>query len=520
MGGKVFSSGNSPLHTPRMAPVVYEHVKRQCISALKYLFPRVESPIEAPEKSSFGDIDILVSLEGTGSIARSFADPSAWTPIREALGGVRSYHEVRTGADRSKFIDSMSFAIPWPVDLSNDEGAAQTLLELGQTAATAASDGRVGEAESASKARYVQVDVGLCDNNCELDWRLFKHNHGDLWNMLGLIIRPFGLTADETSLSIRIPEIEKENKKGSRVFLTSNPTEVLDFLGLSHQNGEWERPFKSVKDLFEYAASCKWFMLWPRDTEAEDDKKTAQDNNDNTTATTTATTTSNNNTSNKDQGEEAKKLKHNDRARMKQRAIFARWVDEFIPQCREQRRFLVPGATAQTPDDVRDDVRAQAFRVFPDSGPIYAATLAAWRREKTRIYVKNTVIKGDVCLPADISHVLPAPRGGGTTTAAAADGAPDTERMWRGALRSALAKILIDDDEGFGGVVPPRLRDGQGVLVVEDVKDWINRHWEVVGRVAWEVQCEKVRANVERKRKLAEVTGAADDADDDGKGST
>ncbi|KUI66491.1 hypothetical protein VM1G_01521 [Cytospora mali] len=496
MGGKVFSSGNSPLHTPRMAPVVYEHLKRQCISALKYLFPRVESPIEAPEKSSFGDIDILVSLEGTGSTTRNFADPSAWTPIREALGGVRSYHEVRTGADRKKFIESMSFAIPWPADLSKDECAAQTLLEVGQTAATAASDGRVGEADNASKARYVQVDVGLCDNSHDLDWRLFKHNHGDLWNMLGMIIRPFGLTADETSLSIRIPEIERENKKGSRVFLTSNPTEVLDFLGLSQQNGEWERPFKSVKDLFEYAAGCKWFILWPRDTEAEEDKKTTHENNNN----------NNNNATNKDQSEEAKKLKHNDRARMKQRPLFARWVDDFIPQCREQGRFPVPGPATKTPDDVRADVRAEAFRAFPDSEPIYAATLAAWRREKTRVYVKNTVIKGDVCLPADISHVLPAPREE-AAGAAIADGAPDAERMWRGALRSALAKILIDDDAGFGGVVPPKLRDDQGALVVDDVKDWINRHWEEVGRVAWEVQCEKFRANVERKRKLAEVTG-------------
>lgn len=176
MGGKVFSAGHNPLYTPRMVPAVYEHVKKQCISALTPLFSRVESPVEAPEKASFGDIDILASLEGSNFPTRASTDPSVWTRVQEVLGGVRSHHEARTGADGNKIIDSKNFAIPWPTDLSADECAAQILAEADQSAATVTSEGHVQgnearETGSHPKARYIQVDVNLCGSNEEFDWR-------------------------------------------------------------------------------------------------------------------------------------------------------------------------------------------------------------------------------------------------------------------------------------------------------------------------------------------------------------
>lgn len=310
--------------------------------------------------------------------------------------------------------------------------------------------------------------------------------------MLGHIIRPFGLTADETSLSIRIPEIEKENRKLCRVFLTDSPTETLDFLGLSHQNGELERPFESVDALFEYAASCKWFMIWPgKKKEAEREAPTHD-------ITSTAGPTK----AAQDDSAYLRKLKQVDSVRMRQRPLFARWVEDFHPRCREQGRFPAADPDTRTPGDVRDEVRLLAFDTFPGSEAAYAATLAAWRRDKVHDFVRTTVIRGDMCLPADVARALPALQEG-------ADAA-DLERNWRGVLRSALVKILVWDDAGFEGVEPPRLRDEEGCLVVEDVKDWIVRHWEKVGRVAWKVQCEKVRAKMEEMRRLAEAAAAAE----------
>ncbi|KAL1868741.1 hypothetical protein Daus18300_005875 [Diaporthe australafricana] len=488
MGGNAFASGPEALYTPRMGPSVYNHVKAQCTNALKELgFTRVVTPIEAPEKDNFGDVDILACLEGTTFPLSAQLDASAWDLIEKSMGAVRSYSEGRIGPDKRRIIDSKSLAIPWPaaLDSAEDEPAA----ESGEDVQDLGVEKAVGS-EAASGSQYIQVDVRLCDTHQELEWRFFKHNHGDLWNMIGQTIRPFGLTADEIGLYIRIPEIERLDKKKARVFLSSDPSKVLDFLGLSRLNGEWEKPFESVRDLFEYAASSKWFILWPKDQDAEE-KTTIGDD-----AKVSA---------GKEVQEDLKKLKANDRARMKQRPAFARWVNEFIPACRAEGRFMVSNPEEHTKEDVRDDVRQIAFKTFPGSEAAYNSALADWNKERTRIFVKNKIIKDDVCLPSDIKPFLPS-LGGGDGNVDTGTGLPDLEKHWRGVLRSALAKIIVDDDETFEGIVPPRLRNADGVLEVDDVKDWINRNWFDVGRVAWTANCARSRESMERKRKAAEET--------------
>lgn len=306
--------------------------------------------------------------------------------------------------------------------------------------------------------------------------------------MIGQTIRPFGLTADEIGLYIRIPEIERLDKKKARVFLSSDPSKVIDFLGLSRLDGEWEKPFESVRDLFEYAASSKWFILWPRDRGAEEKATTGGDTKD---------------SAGKEIQEDTKKLKANDRARMKQRPAFARWVNEFIPACRAEGRFMVSNPEERTMEDVRDDVRELAFKTFHGSEAAYNTALADWNKERTRIFVKNKIIKEDMCLPSDIKPFLPSLRDGDGDTSTSL---PDLEKHWRGVLRSALAKIIVDDDETFEGIAPPRLRNADGVLEVDDIKDWINRNWVDVGRVAWRSNCARSREIIKRKRKAAEET--------------
>lgn len=312
--------------------------------------------------------------------------------------------------------------------------------------------------------------------------------------MLGQTIRPLGLTADEVGLLIRIPEIEKEDKKKARVLLTSDPTKVNNFLGLSRPKSEWENPFKSVNDLFEYAASCKWFMLWPSDKDSEEEGTSREDTEDG---------------ADKKTQDELKKLKTKERSRMKQRPVFARWVDEFVPACRAKGRSVVSNPKERTMETVRNEVREQAFKAFPGSEAAYNSKLADWNKEKTRIYVRNGLIKHGAYLPEDIKRYLPVPRD--------RDGEQGDdksarllviERQWRSALRSAMEKIVIDDDDSFEGVVPPKLRDAGGVLKVDEVKDWMEKNWAEVARVAWKRQCELAKEHIEREAaKNAEHTG-------------
>lgn len=132
---------------------------------------------------------------------------------------------------------------------------------------------------------------------------LFKHAHGDIWNLVGSTIRPFGLTVDEEALWLRIPEIEAYDRNSAKVMLTKDPVAVLRFLGLAVDNF-WEEPFPSVEAMFDYVTTCRLFWVRPMTEEDEGNVDGAG-------------------VSGGEVG--TKRLKHNDRRRMKGRPVYRRW---------------------------------------------------------------------------------------------------------------------------------------------------------------------------------------------------
>lgn len=183
MGGKVFSSGPKALFTPRLARDVYNHTRAHCFAALRPLFPLLRSPIDAPGKTSFGDVDILASLEGS-PLTQASVDADAtskttpkdldtvavWASVASALRAVRTHQETPL---------VMNVAIPWPPGVAGLMMARQRALEEAAAAGSSAS----GEAacggdkavtagsEAEPKARFVQVDIHLCATNKELEWK-------------------------------------------------------------------------------------------------------------------------------------------------------------------------------------------------------------------------------------------------------------------------------------------------------------------------------------------------------------
>lgn len=158
MGGKVFSKGDDALNVPRMPPAVYDFVKRQCKHALKELkFSRVASPIETPEKQSFGDVDILVCLEGKDvpfpHKAAEFED-AHWDRVAKSLDAKRSEQFYTITPDKKHIVDSMSFAVHWPPLFASVPA------------------GQKKEPGAKPTPRFVQVDVRLCDTLSEMEWRL------------------------------------------------------------------------------------------------------------------------------------------------------------------------------------------------------------------------------------------------------------------------------------------------------------------------------------------------------------
>jgi hypothetical protein len=200
-----------------MDHIVYATMKRAIQHKLEMLYVRTAIPPDAPGKQDFGDIDFVVE----GQI-----DPITPKEVAKALGAVRY---VDDGSHTA------GYAIPHPT-LPN---------------------------------AYIQVDVE--EISWEVwDWVLFCKAYSDFRQILGVIHRNLGLTINDVGLHLRIPEIEPSNKKRSLVLLSSDPSEVLCFLGLDYYR--FEEGFENEDAMFDWIARCRFF-----DREALAHRATHQD---------------------------------------------------------------------------------------------------------------------------------------------------------------------------------------------------------------------------------------------------
>jgi hypothetical protein len=404
MGGSAFSQGAHPLYTPRMSADVYKYVRDNCHSLLRKWFLVVASPIEGPGKSDFGDIDIFATWRRPDTQTRTalgVEDRYPFDAIQNLLGATRYNRENDNFA---------IFAVPWPKELA-------------------------AEQQQPEEERFIQVDVHICPTLENLQWQLFHDAHGDLWNILGHTIRPFGLLVDDVGLHLRIPEIEKLDKKRSRVLLSREPCEVLDFLGLRHGGSEWEQSLASPESLYEYAASCRFFQAGPPGVAATADGSAAV---------------------------AAAKPNSGARRRLNLRPVFRHWIEEFEPRLRRAGRFVHAPVT-------REQTRDQALRQFGCQFA-YKQQLLDFLRERQSQALWNGVIKPAVPLELD-----PA---------------------WRACACKALKKIVMEDDDTFGHLPAVELRDENEMYREDEVRHYVETSWEDVGKVAWAMNQTRFQASL------------------------
>ncbi|KAL2178626.1 uncharacterized protein P884DRAFT_276528 [Thermothelomyces heterothallicus CBS 202.75] len=407
MGGSAFSSLPDPPYTPRMPPAVYRRALSACNALLSEIFVCVASPIEGPGKKDHGDIDILVALEKRTVFPRTRDDSIPRSPhelmaiIQHQLGAKHAIvHPAGTSAH---------LTIQWPSDMDQ---------------------------------HYVQVDVHICPDIDDFCWRLFKHAHGDLWNILGSTIRPFGLTIDEEALWLRIPEIEKFDRKRAKVCLSRDPVEIIHFLGMKVE-GFWDEPFQSVDALFDYATTCRLF--WVRDTPvgvAEEDADA----------------------SGVIGGEDGRRrLKANDRRRMASRPVYRRWINEFIPRLCAEGKFL-SNHPAKSAEELRAMVRDEAFERFSVEAE-YRERLREWRLKRDGEQMKALVKES---VPSTV----------------------DPQR--RACVVGALKKIILEGDPSFG-FDPSGLRLADGFYDTSAVRNFIHHNLEELAKVAWAMQQQRAQ---------------------------
>ncbi|MCJ1407488.1 hypothetical protein MMC19_001559 [Ptychographa xylographoides] len=205
MGGKAFSHPPYSLSTPRIPTALYTFLRDYYTSLIRAYYAQVVCPIEAPDKASHGDIDVLVS------------SPYPQTTNSSLAIALRSSAVFKTSGS-----PSTSFAVPYP-DLPDV---------------------------------YIQLDIHVCSPTT-FAWEVFTASHGDLWNIIGTSLRHFGLTANNIGFYVRIAEIEVFDRKRSSLLLTGNPDNVLDFLGLDGQ--KYGSSFASAEELYTYAVGMRFF---------------------------------------------------------------------------------------------------------------------------------------------------------------------------------------------------------------------------------------------------------------------
>ncbi|KAL8701131.1 MAG: hypothetical protein Q9201_005072 [Fulgogasparrea decipioides] len=272
-----------------MPPALYFFLRDRFLAQVAQFFVKVASSFEAPEKTSFGDIDLIV--------AEPKMTPFYIETLAEALNAERTIVSK----------PSCYLAIPYP----------------------------------GLEGNYVQVDVHICEAE-NFAWEVFHQSHGDMWNLLGSSIRPFGLTANDTGLHLRIPEIEQLDRKRSMVFLTADPDSVLEFLHLD--KATFSQPFGTVTAMFEFACTNRLF---------------------------------------RSEAYVKGNLKANDRKRMAQRDLYRRFVDDFVPKMPTK-----VGEEDGTSISNREEVFEEALERFGKRFE-YESRVREWRKEREELARKQ-----------------------------------------------------------------------------------------------------------------------------------
>lgn len=380
--------------------------------------------------------------------------------------------------------------------MDSEETGSRTVTTVAGKDLPGRSDAQETDSSGRSSIRHIQVDLRIAATTADLQWALFKHAHGDFWHLVGTTIRPLGLTVDEEGLWIRIPEIEAFDKKRAKIRVSSEPAEILTFLGFSGcppltldegimdndetladdesgipgAGGIWERPFGTVEQLFEYVTCCRWF--WVTQPLAVGTKLTTPDDAVNTDLSVLPDDS---------QRDPVAKLSSNDRRRIKGRGVYRAWIEDFIPRLRAEGHF----SSSVSHQEMRDRVREEAFARWALASSEYETRLLEWKVQKRRDEIWQDVIKG----------TIPPPK-------------PDENINIRSVTLSALKKIILLDDQSFDGIVPDTpLRGDDGMYDVDATRAFVEARWEAVRDVAWRIMCEKAAKSMALKESKRKTPG-------------
>ncbi|TFK24995.1 hypothetical protein FA15DRAFT_756238 [Coprinopsis marcescibilis] len=248
MGGSAFSSRLAKEAIPRLPPKVYDALKARLVPILSELYSLVAVPIEAPEKTSHGDLDILVGRPNPSNT--SFGSESV-TYLPHSLVKATLGARIVVEAEENR---TSNYAVP--VLIGEWEQFGHGADE--RRAREAVPDGEI----------YYQIDIHACIDEEEFQRIKFYHSYGDLNMILSLMVRNLGLKLGQTGLWIPDPP-------NPPFLLSANFKMVLPFLGLSLET--YSVGFTTKSEVFKWVRSMKYFDPGVFQTKGEGIRKVPQD---------------------------------------------------------------------------------------------------------------------------------------------------------------------------------------------------------------------------------------------------
>ena len=313
MGGKAFPNYSAP----RLPTALYERLLTSTVENLRPLYTHVGSPVPGPGKKDHGDIDIIV----VGPIFSSDDNSVSRSRLYANLHAVKS----KTSGPITSYLIPLSSSDVKTFGLQRETAPVEP--------------------------HYVQVDVHFTISLATYDWLLFTHSHGDLFNILGTMIRPFGLTITDTGLYIRLVEMEAAGEgKRARIFVTSSTQrcweEVFGFPSwTTFATAQWS----SLEAMYAVIVRCRFFLF------SSFIKETT--------------------------------LTAHDRSKMKKRDGFKQFVESFLPALqRNEPKFEEKGKRL-----TRDFVWREIMDKFKEVREEAERKKCAWRKEQERIKSQRRV---------------------------------------------------------------------------------------------------------------------------------
>lgn len=175
MGGHAFARAYAPgaptLNTPRMSPAEYHHVKDVYLQKIQFYLQdcKVAVMTEAPDKASYGDLDILIACDRT-------------------IDFIDLANSLRVAGVMCLSSKKASLAV-------QKDGKTN----LGPVMVYEQSLGRNQDNSSpiVTEEEYAQLDIQVVPPDL-FEWHRFYSSYGDMAGMVGHICHPLGFTSESS----------------------------------------------------------------------------------------------------------------------------------------------------------------------------------------------------------------------------------------------------------------------------------------------------------------------------------